>query len=47
MELLNLGIMMEQPSTKGPEELTSARTIELVKSSNDYAFDFFKKEYID
>jgi hypothetical protein len=27
--------------------LTSDKTIELVKASNDYAFDFFKKEYID
>ena len=45
MELYNLGISMEQPSNEVPEELTEPRTIELVKGSNDYAFDLFKREY--
>lgn len=47
MELFNLGISMEQPSTATPEALTSDRTIELVKASNDFAFDLFKNNYID
>lgn len=47
MELFNLGINMEAPGTKAPESLTKEKTIEIVKASNDYAFDLFKKEYID
>jgi hypothetical protein len=47
MELFNLGISMEQPSSSAPIELTREETIKLVKESNDYAFDLFKKEYID
>lgn len=47
MELFNLGISMEQPTSKAPAELNRDKTVELVKSSNDYAFDLFKKEYID
>ena len=47
MELFNLGIHMEQPTSKAPAELDKQKTIDLVKSSNDYAFDLFKKEYID
>ncbi len=47
MELFNLGISMEQPSTKAPEALTNDKTIELVKASNDYAFDTFKDKYLD
>jgi hypothetical protein len=46
MEIFNLGISMEQPSTKCPEELNASKTIELVKASNDFAFDLFKKEYL-
>lgn len=46
MELFNLGISMEEPNMKAPEELNQAKTIELVKASNDFAFDLFKKEYI-
>ena len=46
MELFNLGISMEQPSTETPAELTVEKTIELVKSSNDFAFELFKKEYL-
>ena len=47
MELFNLGISMEAPTGKAPESLTKEKTIELVKSSNDFAFEPFKKEYID
>ena len=47
MELFNLGISMEAPSSKAPAELNRELTIELVKKSNDYAFDLFRKEYID
>ena len=47
MELFNIGISMEAPTTKAPEELSRDKTIELVKTSNDYAFDLFKKEYIN
>lgn len=46
MELFNLGISMEQPSSKAPESLTEEKTIELVIASNDFAFDLFKKDYI-
>ena len=45
MELYNLGISMEQPNAEVPEDLTVERTIDLVKGSNDYAFDLFKREY--
>lgn len=47
MELFNMGISMEQPSSKPPEELTKEKTVSLVKDSNNYAFDLFKKEYLD
>lgn len=47
MELFNLGISMEAPLTSAPAELTREKTIELVKESNDYAFELFKKEYMD
>lgn len=47
MELYNLGISMEQPSKAVPEDLTNERTVELVKASNEYAFDLFKREYAD
>jgi len=47
MELFNMGISMEQPSSKPPAELTAEKTVELVKASNTYAFDLFKKEYLD
>lgn len=45
MELYNLGISMEKPSQDVPEGLTPERTVELVKQSNDHAFDLFKREY--
>lgn len=47
MELFNLGISMENPSMVAPEELSREKTIELVKASNDFAFDLFKGQYID
>ena len=46
VELFNLGIKMEQPAGKAPEELTKEKVIQLVMQSNDYAFDLFKKEYL-
>ena len=46
MELFNLGISMEQPAATAPTDLSPEKTIELVKSSNDFAFDLFKKEYV-
>lgn len=46
MELFNLGIKMEQPAGDTASDLTREKTIDLVKQSNDYAFDLFKKEYI-
>eukprot|EP00351_Strombidinopsis_sp_SopsisLIS2011_P005144 CAMPEP_0116879296 /NCGR_PEP_ID=MMETSP0463-20121206/11093_1 /TAXON_ID=181622 /ORGANISM="Strombidinopsis sp, Strain SopsisLIS2011" /LENGTH=369 /DNA_ID=CAMNT_0004528469 /DNA_START=287 /DNA_END=1396 /DNA_ORIENTATION=- len=47
IELFNMGMSMEQPSVDVPEELSREWTIELVKASNDYAFDLFKKEYMN
>ncbi len=47
MELFNMGISMEQPSSKPPAELTAEKTVSLVKESNSFAFDLFKKEYLD
>ena len=47
MELFNMGISMEQPSSKCPDELTKEKTVELVKESNNFSFDLFKKEYLD
>lgn len=47
MELFNLGITMEAPNSKAPEDLNREKTVKLVKDSNDFAFDLFKKEYID
>jgi hypothetical protein len=41
-----MGINMEKPSSEAPTDLTKERTVELVKESNDFAFDYFKKEYI-
>jgi len=46
MELFNLGIAMEQPNTPAPEGLSADRTVELVKASNDFAFDLFQKNYL-
>lgn len=47
MELFNLGIKMEQPASKAPGDLAKEKVVELVTQSNDYAFDLFKKEYMD
>jgi len=47
MELFNIGIKMEQPPGKAPEELKKELVVDLVKQSNDFAFDLFKKEYLD
>jgi hypothetical protein len=47
MELFNLGIKMEQPASKAPEALARERTVQLVTESNDFAFELFKKEYLD
>ena len=47
MELFNLGIKMEQPAGSAPTELTKDAVTDLVIQSNDYAFDLFKKDYLD
>ena len=47
MELFNLGIKMEQPAGKAPEDLTKVSVIDLVKKSNDFAFDLFKNKYVE
>lgn len=47
MELFNLGIKMEQPASKAPEALARTKTVQLVTESNDFAFELFKKEYLD
>lgn len=47
MELFNLGISMEQPGGSAPSALSAEKTIELVKASNDFAFDLFKTQYLD
>lgn len=47
MQLFNLGITMEQPSVGAPADLTAEKTIDLVKTSNDYAFEKFKKDFMD
>jgi len=47
MELFNLGISMEQPSGECPSDLSAEKTVELVKASNDFAFDLFKTQYLD
>lgn len=46
MELFQLGIKMEQPAGKAPEDLKKDMVIDLVKKSNDFAFDLFKKQYL-
>ena len=38
---------MEQPASKAPSDLTKEKVVELVTQSNDYAFDLFKKEYLE
>jgi len=46
MELFNLGIAMEQPVGATNANLNRELSVDLVKLSNDYAFDKFKKDYI-
>ena len=46
MEMFNLGIKMEKPNGKTPEGLKREATVDLVKQSNDFAFELFKKEYL-
>lgn len=47
MELFQMGLNMEKPTGSAPSVLSRDKTIEIVKASNDYAFDLFKKEYIE
>jgi hypothetical protein len=47
MELFNLGIKMEQPASKAPADLAKDKVVELVTKSNDFAFDYFKKHFLD
>lgn len=47
MELFNMGIGMESPVEQPPADLDASKTRELVKGSNDYAFNYFKKEFMD
>lgn len=47
MELFNMGIGMESPQGTPPADLNAEKTKELVKGSNDFAFNYFKKEYLD
>ena len=46
MELFQMGISMEKPSGDPPEGMDKEMTVKMVMESNDYAFDFFKKEYM-
>jgi len=46
MELFDLGISMEKPNSDVVSDLSREKTIELVKESNEYAFAYFKKNYI-
>ncbi len=47
MELFQMGLNMEKPSSPAPQELNKEKTVEIVKASNDYAFDLFKKDYMN
>jgi len=47
MELFNLGMKMEQPGGKAPEDLSKEVATKLVMESNDYAFDLFKKDFTE
>jgi len=47
MELFNLGIAMEEPMDAQKSDLTREKTIQLVKESNDFAFDLFKSQYLE
>ena len=39
LELFDMEIRMEQPSGKAQEELTRDKSVDLVKESNNFAFD--------
>lgn len=47
MQLFELGITMEKPSGNIKEELSKEKTIELVLESNNFAFDYFEKNYLE
>ena len=47
MQLFELGITMEKPSSEIKEELTKEKTVDLVMQSNNFAFDYFEKNFID
>lgn len=47
MQLFNLGITMEQPSIDAPKDLTAEKTVDLVKQSNEFAFEKFKKDFMN
>ena len=38
---------MEQPAGSAPADLTREKVIDLVTKSNDYAFELFKKEFVN
>lgn len=46
MELFQMGLNMEKPNSDAPSELNREKTINMVKESNDYAFELFKKDYM-
>ena len=46
MQPFNLGITMEQPSIGAPTNLDADKTVELVKASNEFAFEKFKKDFM-
>ena len=46
MEIYNQGIAAEDPKADLPDDLTREKTIELVKSSNKFAFEEAKKDYV-
>lgn len=47
MQLFELGITMEKPSGDIKEDLSKEKTIELVLESNNFAFDYFEKNYME
>jgi len=47
MQLFELGITMEKPSGEIKDDLSKEKTIELVLESNNFAFDYFEKNYME
>ena len=45
MEMFHAGITLEAPQAVPPESLTMDATVRLVKQSNDFAFEEFRREY--